>query len=49
MTITPAGTEVAYPITYLEMTEAPAPAPGPTANPKGSGTRHAHGHLRPQL
>lgn len=27
MTITPAGTEVAYTITYLEMTEAPAPAP----------------------
>lgn len=27
MTITPAGTEVAYTITYLEMTAAPGPAP----------------------
>ena len=27
MTITPAGTEVAYTITYLEMTEPPRAAP----------------------
>ena len=27
MTVIPAGTEVAYTITYLDMTEAPGPAP----------------------